>query len=215
MRIVGKRILIGACLAAAVLVAATLGAARAAVAAEPSPAAFLDRLADALGLPRDRVEAAMKQAALGALEDAVRAGRVSAERAERIRQRIEQGRLWLGPHLGRGHGPWGRHAALGVIEPVARLLGLTPRQLLDELRQGKTLAQVAAAHGKSRDEVKEALRAAARQRLDRAVAAGRLTPEQAQARLQALEERLDALLDRSWPAKAPHGQRPGGTGSGT
>lgn len=217
MRMSRWRALVAAGLAAALLLGAVVGAAGAAP-ADGSRQAFLDRLAAALGVPRDKLEAAVREAALGVLDDAVRAGRIPAERAERIRRRLQQAEIRLFPPFGRpfahGHGSW--PGIRDVVRAAAGVLGLTPQELLSQLHQGKTLAQIAAERGRSRDEVKQAILAPVRQRLERAVAAGRLSQERMEARLKALETRIDTLLDRPWPPMPRHRtQPPGGQGSGT
>lgn len=209
---------LGACLAAtAVLVGVALGRAEAAASPGSRAQAFVERLAAALGLPRERVEAALQQALTGMLDDAVRAGRIPADRAEEIRQRIREGRFGVFPHFGRVHGSRAGMAPHGpVLAAAAQLLGMAPDQLRDQLGQGKTLAEVAVEHGKSRDEVRQAILAALRERSEQAVAAGRLTQQDLEAKLKRWETRVDDLLDRPFPAEGHRGQpHPQGSGSGT
>jgi hypothetical protein len=84
-----------------------------------------------------------------------------------------------------------------LIRAAASYLGLTVTELRTQLRSGKSLAQVAAAQGKSVSGLKDAILAAAKTRLDQAVAAGRLTAAQEQTILDRLKMRLDAFVNRT------------------
>src|SRR5579872_3566375 len=83
----------------------------------------------------------------------------------------------------KGHGfpgPGGRGPRGGFgldFNAAAQAIGITPQQLRQEL-PGKSLAQVAQAHGKTADDVSTALKNAANQRIDQAVSSGRITADQ-------------------------------------
>jgi hypothetical protein len=81
------------------------------------------------------------------------------------------------------------------LEGAAAYLGLSEEQLAHELEGGKSLADVATAQGKSVDGLKQALLAAAKTGLDRAVADGDLTAEEAQAILSKLSAHIDDLVN--------------------
>ena len=173
---------------------------------------FVRRLAQALDLPRERVDAAIREVLSGMVDEAARNGRLSSEQAAALRQRIAQGQYRLVPPMGvPGHGWGGKHrpggpflregqpARLGgLLQALSDTLDLTPGQILDRLWQGKTLAQIAEEQGVSRQQVTDAIIGPAKRRLDAAVAAGRLTPQQASQRLERLKERGNALLDRKF-----------------
>jgi hypothetical protein len=74
---------------------------------------------------------------------------------------------------------------------------VTRRALAAELRAGRSLAQVATAHGKTATGLKSALLQQFKSRLDRAVASGRITPAEAQSRLDRVSARLDRLINRT------------------
>jgi hypothetical protein len=85
---------------------------------------------------------------------------------------------------------------------AATYLGLTAPQLAEQLRSGKTLAQIAGAtDGKSVDGLVDALVAAGKQRLESAVSAGRLTREQADRIEAELKERVTARVDGTAPRR--------------
>jgi hypothetical protein len=93
-------------------------------------------------------------------------------------------------------------ARLGLRGPrlgaaVTAYLGITPAQLRIELRAGKSLAQIAVAHGKTAAGLKAAILAKVKARLDQAVSSKRLTAAQEQMVLDRLSAHLDQLLDRA------------------
>jgi hypothetical protein len=81
-------------------------------------------------------------------------------------------------------------------EAAAGYLGLTTTQLRDELRSGRSLAQIAAATGgKSASGLVEALVSARAAQLSAKVKAGKLSPATERARLARLRRRLTAELE--------------------
>ena len=62
-----------------------------------------------------------------------------------------------------------------MLDDVAKALGISEQKLFSELRDGKTLAQVAKAHDKSLDDVKRRPATRSTKRLDAAVKDGDLT----------------------------------------
>jgi uncharacterized coiled-coil protein SlyX len=95
----------------------------------------------------------------------------------------------------------GRHGHSGPAA-IATYLGLTPAQLREQLRSGKTLAQIAVAQGKTVSGLEAAIYADVQAHLDRAVAGGRLSAAQEQAILTRLKSRLDDLVNHAVPALA-------------
>jgi hypothetical protein len=93
-----------------------------------------------------------------------------------------------------------RAAAAGSLRLAAGgYLGITPSQLRDELRSGRTLAQIAdATPGKSSAGLRGALVSARKARLARGVAAGKTTRERAARSEQRLDKRMSALLQRKF-----------------
>ncbi len=122
---------------------------------------------------------------------------------------------FLGPGPG-GPGPRGDHGphvfGFGyggpLIDELADALGTTPPKLFAQLRAGKSIADVAKANGKSLDDVRSALKATVKTRLDKAVANDDLTQKQADAILDRVDERLKDLV--SGRVLGPHGRRHGG-----
>lgn len=82
------------------------------------------------------------------------------------------------------------HAERRGLMTAAEAIGIEPRELADALRGGSTIAQVAQDHGVEVQTVIDAMVADASERLDRAVANGRLSEEEAAQRLAELTERI-------------------------
>ncbi len=85
--------------------------------------------------------------------------------------------------------------APGPLAAASKYLGVTPTQLFDQLKAGKSLAQVARARGKTVVGLKAAIGAAERARLDKLVAAKLITAAQEQQILRNLSAGLDARIN--------------------
>src|SRR4051795_9641421 len=168
-----RKLMIGA---AALLAAAGGGAAIAASTSTPAQEsqAVIDAAAQQLGVPSSKLSNALKKALSDRVDVAVAAGRITKAEGEALKQRINSSDypLFGGPHRGFGHDGFG-HGGFGRLDAAATYLGITEAQLHTELAGGKTLAQVAQAHGKSVSGLVDALVADAKRHLDAAVAGGR------------------------------------------
>jgi hypothetical protein len=102
-------------------------------------------------------------------------------------------------------GPAFRRLAIrrGIFRVTADYLGLTRRELFQQLRSGKSLAEIATAKGKTVDGLKTAILDAVKTRLDKAVTNSRITSVQEQAFLDHLKTRLDTLLNRHFGHPSP------------
>ncbi len=86
-------------------------------------------------------------------------------------------------------GGWGWHG-MGLMDALAELTGLEPADLYAELQEGKTLLEVAQAHGISAEELVEAALASRAEVLQQRIEAGYLTQEQADWMLEHMEEEM-------------------------
>jgi hypothetical protein len=210
-RLATRRTLAIGAVALAVVVGcgAAIAATKAVVDPEAEREAFQAAVAEKLGVTEAELENAYKEATVERLDAAVAAGRITEEQAEAMRERIESGDVF-GPHIfGFGHhlrGP-GHH-----LEGAAAYLGLTESELHEQLRAGKSLAEIAEAEGKSLAGLKDAMLADAKEKLDQAVEDGKLTAAQRDAMLDRLESSIDDLVNGTPPADRGHpfGHRFGG-----
>jgi hypothetical protein len=168
-----------------------------------------------LGISPDKLTSALQKALDDQIDAAVQAGRLTQAQGDALKKRVDSGQLPLVGSLGLrlGHGPGLRGAGLSMIgalgSTTASYLGITPAELRSELQSGKTLAQIAIAHGKSAAGLVQALVAAAKTRLDTAVAAGRLSSTQEQKLLTRLQQLVTNVVNGTRPTPPTAGPRRG------
>jgi uncharacterized protein YidB (DUF937 family) len=158
--------------------------------------AVLSDAAKQLGVQPNELSNALKKALEDRVDAAVAAGRITKAQGEELKQRIESNDfpLFAPPVLGFGHFGFFHHGLPG-LDAAASYLGLTERQLDAKLDSGKTLAQVAKDQGKSVDGLIAALKADLKQKLDQAVADGRITKAQENQALSDADQRLENLVN--------------------
>jgi hypothetical protein len=215
------KIKIGVAAVAAAALAVVLGAAGAIAASgvlSPSEEsqAIIDDAADRLGVEPSELTDALKEALKSHVDAAVDAGRLTEDQGEALKERIDSGETpLLFGKLGRhGPGPFGHFGHFGhfaKLEAVASYLGLSEAELREQLAEGKTLAEVAKAEGKSVDGLVQALVREAEAKLDEAVADGRLTRAQADELAEGLEERMTDLVNGERRHPFGFGHRFGGS----
>ncbi len=95
-------------------------------------------------------------------------------------------------------GPAGKHGqpvlTTTLIRATANATGLTNREVTDQLKAGKSLAQVAQSKGKTTDTVISTVRAELKQRLDRAVTNKRITQERANQELADFDKNAPTVM---------------------
>src|SRR6185437_9018644 len=138
------------------------------------------------------LEGAMVAAVKTKLDAAVAAGKITAAREQLVLARVQKAvhRL-VSAKLSPRPAAKARLLAL-----AAKYLDVKPKALAAELK-GKSLAQVAAAHGKTAAGLKAALLQPFKARLDKAVAAGRISSTDAAAKLAKISARLDQLISKT------------------
>lgn len=177
-----------------------------------------------LGVTPEEFQQARQRAAIKVVDQLQAQGKITAQQAERIRQRIEQGdfgrgmgRPADGPRQGMGPGTRGAGIRLQAgrlaLDELAGFLGISTEDFWAALRSGKSVAQLAQERGKTRQEVIDFLTARVKERLDEAVAADKITQERADQVMAAFQAHLPQLLDyvrdcSNCPCGAP------GTGGG-
>jgi hypothetical protein len=167
--------------------------------------AVLDDAAKRLGVEPTQLRDALGKAVDDQIDAAVKAGRLTQEQADAIKQQRANSGLVLGgghpgPGLerhgfrpgGPGFGPGFGHGGPGaVFGAAAKAVGLTRAQLFEQMRSGESLEEIAKAQSKDYTQVKAAIRKAVKAELDQAVKDKRLTQSQADELLGHLTEHLD------------------------
>jgi hypothetical protein len=203
-----NRIIAGA-VAAAALVGGGSAIAASQIGSEADQQAILNDAAEQLGVEPSELSDALEDAYKARVDAAVAAGELTQEEGDALKERIDSGELpLLGFHRG---GPHGHHGPLhGNFDAAAAYLGLTEAELREQLEDGQTLAEIAEAEGKSVDGLEQALIDAAGEDIAAAVEAGRLTQEQADEILAELPERIDDVVNGTFPPGGPgHHHGPG------
>src|SRR3954469_20514071 len=135
---------------------------------EDGPRAFENDVAKRLGVSAGKLRAAQRAAFFDRLDADVKAGRLTQKQADQIKQRVRR-RGDAGPPGPGRRGPGGDHPGGPFMEGVqaaAKYLGMSEASLHQQLRSGKTLAQVAKDKGKSVDGLKAAIKDAVVSKLD-------------------------------------------------
>jgi hypothetical protein len=197
--------------AGAVALLAVAGGGAAIAATQLSPReesqAVLNDAANQLGVTPSELSAALKSALEKRIDAAVAAGRISKAQGDEMKQRVESGDFPLfgfGPGFGQGPGMFEHHEIFGGLDAAATYLSLTEDELRSELDRGKSLADVAKAHGKTADGLALALVADAKKHLDEAVAGGRLTKAEEAQMLSRLEQGIRDMVNGVRPEGMPH-----------
>jgi hypothetical protein len=160
----------------------------------------LAQIAAAQGKSVAGLEDVMLADAKSHLDEAVANGNLNAAQEETMLADLKSHLDEIVNATGKGRG-----VRIAIGPPfgtaAATYLGLAPDELRTQLENGKTLAQIAAAQGKSLDGLKAAILAGANDQLDQAVAAGKVTAAQEQTMLDRLKEHLDDLVNRTGPPR--------------
>lgn len=159
----------------------------------------------ALDVERAGALDALRKAWKERIDDAVEEGRLTEEQGEALKERIDSRALL--PALARlGHRSFGLrgHRGFGfgrfrLLETAAHALGLSPGELRERLRDGKTLADIARERGVSVDALVDALVEEATAAIDDAVARGRLSEERAEQAKARVVEKITALVNGAGP----------------
>ena len=168
--------------------------------ATPSPYAqtFWQTLADKLNTTVDKLQAAVRDALKATIAKMLTDGKLTQQQADKMNSGIDSlpfDKEPFGGLLGR-RGFYGARARFEIgttaFDAAAQKLGMTTQELMTELRNGKTLPDVATEKKVSADDLKAAIVAAVNAEIDQAVKDGKLTQAQAdQIKAQADKMTLD------------------------
>lgn len=157
----------------------------------------LARAARKLGVDQARLVGALKDAAKEEIDELARAGRITQQQADRAKQRIDQSELGflrvvppgpaggLGPGLGRGQ----------VINTVASMTNQSPQEVMQQLRSGRSLKEIAEARGVSESALLDRLLEPLKSWLQQAVTSGRLTQQRADEMLARARQMAQRMVE--------------------
>lgn len=143
---------------------------------------FVAKLANNLGMDQDKVSAALDATKQQMLDEAVKQGRITQEQADKIAARKDGGFCGFGFHEGKM-----RHKSkIGDrnLDNMANILGITSEQLKTELESGKKMQDILREHGLTMEQFKQKMQEQRKAEIDRYVAEGKITREEADRMLQ-------------------------------
>lgn len=136
------------------------------------------------------------------INQAVADGRLTQERADQLLGNLED-------VVTRGiNGVFRQRAMearvrLGVVRLAGEQTGLTPREIIQEIRSGKSLGQVLTEHGVDAAAFIDTAVNSLQERLNQAVSNGRLTQEQADQRVTEFRDRLTERINQAGTLPEP------------
>lgn len=165
---------------------------------------FLQNLAQQLGTTVDKLKAAITAAANSVIDQAQTDGKITQSQADQLKQKAANGGF-PGPFFFRGKGmhgdfEFGEHMGKGMVgagvQEFADALGMTPQDLMTELRAGKSIADVATEKNVDLQQVITKVLAAAKAKLDTAVTNQQLTQAQADQIYQNLSNNINTIVQQ-------------------
>lgn len=178
--------------------AAYIGIDQATLAADLKAGQSLAQVATSKGKTVDGLVAALIAPAKLKLDAAVAAGTLQADREAKILARLQAVTTKLvnaTPKVKRPHKRHVRVAVGAIVRPVLSYLGLDFKSLAAQLRSGKTLADVAAAQGKTPVGLVDAVVSSVKAKLDARVAAGKLSSADEATFLANLQASVTAIVN--------------------
>ena len=214
-------------LPAAALAAVIIGVAAVEAAPSPSPSptnsknyaqTFIDKLAGILHLTPTQTTDALKQAQLQTVDQMLKDGQITQQRADAMKARINAGQglsFGFGGRPGKGGGFRGfkgngalmQSLTTAELNAAASALHMSTADLQSALKSGKSLSAIETQQKVSDSAVKTAMKNAAKGVLDNAVKAGTITQAQADSILSRLGS---GLKFRGRQPENESGETPGG-----
>lgn len=150
----------------------------------------LEVIVAAQGLTMEEFKAAIQDARIAQINQAVADGELTQERADAMIERIEDGTGQpKGNRSSRSNGRVGRGGPGGGdhAEILTDVLGLTIEELQVAREEGQTMDEIVAEQGLTMEEFKAAIQAARIAQINQAVVDGELTQERADAMIERIE----------------------------
>jgi hypothetical protein len=179
----------------------------------------LRQVAEAKGVPAATVQQAIADAEKAEIDKAAAAGKLTAEQVTQKKAWFDQMAAKLMDHsmvrpapgngrqgpgaFGPGRAPVAK--ALGGMDAAATTLNMTMRELMAERVKGQSLRQIAQAKGIDPAKVEQAIVGAENAKIDAAVAAGKLSQEQATQKKAAVAQMAAKMMDQVLKAPSRNG----------
>jgi polyhydroxyalkanoate synthesis regulator phasin len=165
---------------------------------------FWSTLAAKLNVSQAALKAAVRDSAKAVVTEAVKAGKVSQDQADKLNQRIDKLPLNQVPFPITPSQRKAQADTLKVmLDSAANTLGMPPAALVGQLRDGLTLGQIAQQKGVDPNRVRAAMLSVPTARIDEAVKNGKLTQDKANELKAKLDKQVDLNKRIQLPAKRP------------
>jgi hypothetical protein len=173
-----------------------------------------EAVAGALGITVEKYDATVQEARQKVLDEAVKDGWLTQEQADQMANRLGDGsgdgmmgpggpgKGFMGPHMG-GRGD-------SLVSVAAEQLGMTAQDLMTELRNGATIADVAKEKNVDPQAIIDAYATQLKVKLDQSVADGKITQKMADATLEQATTRAAEQVNNAWTMPGPDGGWKGG-----
>lgn len=158
---------------------------------------FWATLASKLNVSQDALKTAVRDAAKAVVAQSVKDGKVKQEVANKLNERIDKMPLDrapfpIMPSKQAGSQDKAQFESLKqMLDTAANVLSMSPRDLMQELRDGLTLGQIAQQKGVDPNKLKAAMLAAPFSRIDAAVKDGKMTQDKANELKAKIEKGID------------------------
>lgn len=145
---------------------------------------FIEKLAANLGMDKTTLQEAIKKTHLQIIDEAVQQGRIPADRAQEMKNRIEQGQFPpMGPRFD-GRPPLVNDQRLKAL---AEAFGMSVDELKTAIEQGKRIPDIAQEKGISLDQLQQKMKELRIQEINQMVQDGKITREQADRMIQRIQ----------------------------
>ena len=163
-------------------------------------------IAGILGISVEEYETAVDTAQGQVLEEAVADGWLTQEQADRMQERMNlgPGAHPMGKGFFGGRGAWGMRGN-SLFSVAAEELGMELSDLMAELQDGKSIAEVAGGLGVDPQTIADAYLAQVAETLADAVENERITQKQADSMLESITETIDDQLEAACGGCFPGG----------
>jgi hypothetical protein len=129
------------------------------------------------------------------------------EQADRLQERMDlgAGARWMGKGFLGGRGGWGMRGSASLFSVAADELGISLIDLMAQLQEGRSMAEVAADHEVDAQTIADAYLAQLEENLTDAVENGRITQKQADSMLENMAECVASQIEATWGDCRPGG----------
>lgn len=177
-------------------------------AANTNASEFIDRVAQIAGIDSQKLKDSVKQASKERIDQDVKDGKITQSEADNLKQKIDEGKTF-----GLGFGRKGMHGEMGFggfmkpnLDDLSNYLGLTTSDLMTQMRDGKSLLDIAKDKGKSEAELKTYLSQKFDENLKQAVTDGKLTQEKSDIVAKDKDKIISGIISGKGHF-GPHGER--------